>query len=335
MPRIRRNLSKSNSPPQQSQEALEAKKVENSDTSDKQIEEIETKDATLLKILPQLTDREIDDWLEPHYVATSKNPFRRQQLLLFLSGSYGKPGRQLLLMKEAIELGYHAINLCYPNSWTVAELCQGCEDKNCHEKVRLEIIKGHKYSDKINISRPNSLENRLVKLLQYLDQQHPEESWQQYYHHNSPCWESIAVAGHSQGGGHAAMIAKENLVSRVIMFGSPADYNPILQSLAPWLEENHATPVQRYYSFAHLQDPGYAKFEEAWRCLGMSDYGSVVNVGHQPSPYNYSHCLVTQASPARPRKYHGCVVSDLQTPRLLDGTPRFREVWQYLLDASW
>ena len=331
---IRKKLWNLNPSRQQSQESSEGKKATKLAASDRSIEKIETQSATLFKILPQLTDREIDNWLDPHYVAIGKASFRRNQLLLFLSGSYGRPGRQLLIMKEAIELGYHVINLCYPNSWTVAELCQGCQDGNCHEKVRLEIIDGDKRSDKVEIGRPNSLENRLVKLLQYLQQQQPEENWQQYWDNNSPRWESIVVAGHSQGGGHAAMIAKEHIVPRVIMFGSPADYSPFLQSLAPWLAAPHATPAERYYGFVHLKDPGWARVEQAWHWLGMTAYGSVINVDRQVTPYNYSHCLVTAAKPARPRKYHGCVTNDLHTPRLLDGTPSFRQVWQYLLDTS-
>ena len=332
MPQIRKNLRNLNPFRRQIQKASGGQKAQNIAAFNRNIDEIETQSDKLTKISPQVTDREIDNWLDPHYVAISKSPFRRNKLLLFLSGSYGKPGRQMLIMKEAIELGYHAINLCYPNSWTVAELCQGCQDEKCHEKIRLEIIDGVKRSNKVEIGRPNSIENRLVKLLQYLHQQQPEENWRQYLNNNSPRWESIVVAGHSQGGGHAAMIAKEQMVSLVIMLGAPADYSPVLKSLAPWLASPHITPAERYYGFVHLKDPGLTRFKQAWHSLGMTAYGSVINVDRQVIPYNYSHCLVTAARPARPRKYHGSVANDLQTPKLLDGTPRFKQVWQYLLE---
>ena len=335
MPQICKNLRDLNPFRRQSQEPSEGKKAKKLAASDRNINKIETQSATLAQILPQLTAQEIDNWLDPHYVAISKAPFRRNQLLLFLSGSYGKPGRQLLIMKEAIELGYHVINLSYPNSWTVAKLCQDCQDENCHQKVRLEIVDGVKRSNKVEIGRPNSIENRLVKLLQYLHQQQPEENWPQYLDGNSPRWQSIVVAGHSQGGGHAAIIAKEHIVARVIMFSSPADYSPVYQNLAPWLAASHATPADRYYGFIHLKDLGFARVEQAWDCLGMTVYGSVVNVDRQVIPYNYSHCLVTAARPAHPRKYHGSVANDVQTPKLLDGAPRFKQVWQYLLDGSW
>jgi hypothetical protein len=285
---------------------------------------------SVYQVPPELTDRTIDNWLDPHYIALSRSPFRQNKLLLFLSGSYGKPGRQLLFLQEAVGLGYHAINLSYPNTWTVAEICEDCQDINCHEKVRLEIIDGEKRSDQIEISPSNSIINRLVKLLLYLHQQQPEENWLQYLEGNAPKWESLIVAGHSQGGGHAAVIAKEYQVARVIMLGAPADYSPVFRGLAPWLSADHATPADRYYGFIHLKDPGFARVQRAWNQLGMTAYGSPINVDRQALPYNHSHCLVTAATPARPEKYHGSVVNDIQTPKLLDNKPLFKQVWRYL-----
>src|SRR2546427_7367644 len=50
---------------------------------------------------------------------------------------------------------------------------------------------------------------------QYLAQQYPDEEWGRFLAHDKPKWSQIAVTGHSQGGGHAAMIAKIRLVARV------------------------------------------------------------------------------------------------------------------------
>jgi hypothetical protein len=295
------------------------------------VADIETKSALAYKILPKLTDRAIDEWLEPHYVAIGKSPLRRGQLFLFLSGSYGQPGRQLLIMQEAVELGYHAINLCYPNSWTVSELCHDSKDLDCHAKVRLQIIDGTPRTRKINISRANSLENRLVKLLLYLNEKQPEEGWSNYLDGELPLWESIVVAGHSQGGGQAAIIAKDRLVARVIMFGAPADRNSIFDRLAPWLSEPHVTPADRYYGLVHYKDPAFGKILQAWNLLGMTAYGKPLKIDARTSPYNNSHCLVTTLTPARPGKFHGCVVHDVHTPKLADNAPVLKEVWQYLL----
>ena len=41
----------------------------------------------------------------------------------------------------------------------------------------MEIIDGTDRTPKVTISRANSIENRVVKLLQYLDRAHPSEGW--------------------------------------------------------------------------------------------------------------------------------------------------------------
>lgn len=282
------------------------------------------------QILPQTTDSHISDWLAPHQVALPSPQDCRNQLFLFLSGSFGNPNNQKLLLKEALNLGYHTINLSYPNSWTVGGLCRHSSDVNCHEKVRLSILDGVSRTDQIKVSQSDSIHNRLVKLLQYLQQQHPHENWDNYLNGDQPCWSKIVVTGHSQGGGHAAIIAQQHLVARCIMLGSPADFSTLLQAPAPWLSATQATPVERYYGFAHTKDQGIERILLAWQLLGLSSLGQPVNVDKVFSPYGQSHQLLTNARPNRPGKFHGSVAVDLQTPRQFDGSPLFKPVWQYL-----
>ena len=285
-------------------------------------------------IPPEVTDHAIDDWLESHYVAVDKSVASNGHLFLFFSGTYGHPGRQRLITQQAATLGYHAINLRYPNSATVAQLCRNSEDPDCHEKVRLEILYGSDLSDQVNISRANSIENRLVKLLLHLHQKQPKEGWLEYLDGNVPKWSTITVAGHSQGSGHAAMIAHQHQVARVVMFGGPADYSRVLQAFAPWLGKSSATSADRYYGFIHGRDRGFRRILRAWELMGMSQSGKIVNVDVQLPPYNYAQQLVTSAIPARPGKYHGSVVTDHTTPMKRDGKPSFLDVWKYLCDIS-
>ncbi len=282
-------------------------------------------------ISPRETDESINDWLEPHYVVIDKSIPSNNKLFIFLSGSYGKPKGQSEITREAAKLGYHAINLRYPNSWTVGKLCRRSNDEGCYEKVRSEIIDGVNSSDLIDVNSTNSIENRLVKLLLYLDKQHPDQGWSQYVKNRAkPIWESVVIAGHSQGGGHAAMIAKKYLVARVIMFGAPADFSGKLRSQARWLSKNGVTPAKRYYGFVHSRDRGIKKILKSWKLLGMADYGSLVNVGKEKSPYNRSHRLITDTTPNRKKKYHESVAQDRDTPKLMDGTILFHPVWRYL-----
>lgn len=46
----------------------------------------------------------------------------------------------------------------------------------------------------------------------------PAEGWEQFLENDSPRWNTIVVAGHSQGGGRAVYFAKLHPVERVIAF---------------------------------------------------------------------------------------------------------------------
>ncbi|MFK8183945.1 MAG: hypothetical protein AB8B99_11270 [Phormidesmis sp.] len=293
----------------------------------------ETTNLKAFRVSPQLTDPRINDWLSAHHIVSPPLSQQRQQLLLFLSGSFGNPKNQTLLLWAAAQAGYHAINLSYPNSWKVGGICRRSSLSDCHQLVRLSILDGVKRSNNFNVSPENSLYNRLNQLLMYLKQQHPGENWEQYITDNQAInWANIAIAGHSQGGGHAALIAKQHAVARCIMLGAPADFSAKQKSLAPWLSEPHATPAEHYYGFTHAQDKSIQRILSAWKCLGLSKFGPPVNVDQATdSRYQASHQLITNAQPSRPGKYHGCVAVDANTPLRPDGTPAFAPVWQYLL----
>jgi hypothetical protein len=130
------------------------------------------------------------------------------------------------------------------------------------------------------------------------------------------------------------MIAKNKIVARVIMLGAPADYSKELNMPAAWLSAPHATPTERYYGFAHIEDQGFKKIQQSWKLLGMAECGRIVTVDQKQPPYDHSHRLVTGVNPARRGKYHGSVATDETTPKRADGSPLFRSVWRYLFNLS-
>ncbi len=281
-------------------------------------------------VLPKVTDSAIDNWLEPHYVTFNPAVPAKNKLFLFLVGSFGKPNNVQLISQQAANEGFNAINLRYPNAWTVNDLCDRDSDKACYDKVRLEILDGQDRSDKVTISRANSIENRLQKLLVYLNAQHPEQGWSKFLDGENIRWDLIVVAGHSQGGGHAVMIGHVHQVSRVVMMGAPNDSFRGERDLAPWISSKNATPAANYYGFSHSKDPGYKGQQAAWGVIGLNAFGPVVNVEGKTAPYNNSHQLTTNITPAQPGEFHGSVVVDRNTPKAKDGTPLLKEVWQYL-----
>ena len=204
----------------------------------------------------------------------------------------------------------------------------------CYENTRLEIIDGIDRSPLVNITPANGIDNRLTKLLRYLARQFPEEGWDRFLLQDQPKWSQIAVSGHSQGGGNAAMIAKIRLVARVVLFSSVTDS---IHTAAPSWVATHVTPVQRYYAIAHDRDGFYGPIRAAWDSLGLAVFGGPAMPEISSPPYDGTHMLVTDLVP-RPNGFvgtnaHGSPSNDLNTPLNPDGKPVLADAWRYLLTA--
>jgi hypothetical protein len=68
-----------------------------------------------------------------------------------------------------------------------------------------------------------------------LDRHHPGEGWSRYLKHDYPKWSRIIVAGWSQGGGNAALIACDQRVARVIMLEAPVDRSQLTPPVPAFL----------------------------------------------------------------------------------------------------
>lgn len=287
-----------------------------------------------VEIAPEKTNAAITQWREPHLIARNPQVPARNQLFLFFCGSYGIPARQRLITTLAARLGYHAINLSYPNSWTVGGLCRGSQDPDCHGQVRLDVLDGGGRSGLLQIRAAESIENRLRSLLAYLATQAPAQGWECFLDNMGGIdWSSLVIAGHSQGGGQAAIIGKRYRVARVIMLAAPVDHLRTLQCPAAWLSAPGATPSDRYYGFVHQADQGFEHIKRSWELLGMAAQLPARVDGSQP-PYGGARRLITEIAPVRRDKFHGCVAVDRLTPMQLDGTPVFEPVWRYLLSDN-
>ena len=264
-----------------------------------------------------------------NHVAAAPNGARVNRLFVHLVGTGGKPPSTVLVLREAATQGLHAIGLAYPNVPSVDSLCSSSSDAACHEKVRLEIIDGTDRTPLVAVDRANSIENRLATALTYLARQYPAEGWGQYLSNGVPAWGSVAISGHSQGGGHAAIMARDRVMARVCMFGSPGDRSNAFNAPAAWLTAPHATPTERYYGFTHQQD-SQANTLRNWAALGMASLGAPVNVDSVGPPYVNSHQLTTNAVPALAGEYHGSVVVDRTTPLGVDGRAVFAPVWRQM-----
>lgn len=103
-------------------------------------------------------------------------------------------------------------------------------------------------------------------------------------------------AGHSQGGGEAAVIGTLRRVRGVISLSSPPDTND-LHVAALWLStvKTGATPLDRYVAFVHVGDP-FARIRADWTAMGLDTLGRTTSVEVTGPPYAKTHELISSAA---------------------------------------
>jgi hypothetical protein len=219
----------------------------------------------------------------------------------------------------------------YPNTLAIP-VCGN--DPACEESLRMEIIDGRDRTNLIPVTPPHSIYNRLIKLLEHLDEKFPHEGWSKFLKHGEPKWSKIIISGFSFGGSEATMLAKLHRVHRVTLFAAPRDADAA--GLPPAWVALGATPANRYYGLVHKQDPLSALTLASWKApLGMLRFGEAVleDASMSAPPYWGTHMLVTERLPLTGTlaNAHGSVSVDQFTPRASDGTPALDDVWRYML----
>ena len=268
-------------------------------------------DVTVVSILPSVTDPAIKTFDSPHAIYINRKiivqnepelPRDRHELLLWLTGTGGKAqGAAVGFCGLAADLGYHVISLMYPDE-LAATACANDSDPKSFETFRLAIIQGGHATcqngrKEMTIAQPESIENRLAKLLLHLKTIRPLEHWEQFLNADGAIkWERIAVAGQSQGGGHAALIGIKHRVARVICTGAPKDYSKRLNAPAAWYLLPSATPKDRFFTFNHRQDPvgcTPAELLENLKSLGLDTFGPLVDAAVENPPYHHTREFTT------------------------------------------
>jgi hypothetical protein len=283
-------------------------------------------------VRPSATNPAITAWNEEHYVWIAPSAVAPTRLLVLLPGTDGLPADATMIGAIAARQGYYVVGLMYPDDVAVVAVCIDPRDTSCMSDVRTEIIEGTDRSPYVAIDYTNSIDGRLASLLRYLNRTYPTEGWATFLDSAAPRWDAIAVAGLSQGGGHAAFIAKLRPVARVVMFGAPVD--GFAGQPAPWINGG-ATPASRYYGLVHQHDP-FSSVLPNWLALGMGDFGPLTFVEQSAPPFGGSHMLTTDLLPATGfyRDAHASVFMDAYTQLAPDGAPVLAPAWQYLLGQA-
>jgi hypothetical protein len=286
---------------------------------------------TIKKIKPSTTDATIATFdADSNFVYLNQGIPAKNLLLIHLPGTFGEPKRATLFGSLAANLGFHSIGLMYPNVPTVGSFCTNNTDLTCFENVRREIIEGLDYSPEISIQQNEAIYNRIKKLLSYLSTNYPSENWSQYLNESGEVnWEKVIVSGHSQGGGHAALMGKLFPLKRVLCFSSPKDWNNTIDNVPPWVgSENWAMDKSNVFVFNHLLDEHEQQLV-IWDSLGLNSSGPSVNVETMNPPYSNTRQLVTNYN-VNTGDEHASTIQDNKTPKV-NLIPVFEPVWTYML----
>jgi len=158
----------------------------------------------------------------------------RGVLVLFLNGSGGSPAGTIADPQKnfhaaAVAQGDAVLALSYASKDEIGALCVG--NDACFFPTRQTLIEGvpqpgvaPKYQ---GLALDEGIVPRTVLALQYLAARDPAHGWSSFLAAGdagaAPDWSKIVVAGHSQGGGHAAAMGKLFLVQRVLQLSSTCD----------------------------------------------------------------------------------------------------------------
>ncbi|UDY34678.1 BPSS1187 family protein [Dermatobacter hominis] len=218
--------------------------------------------------------------------------------------------------------GFHVIVLRYPSSLGTTGACPdagAATYPDCFRVFRSEVVFGSDVQDPIGdtydhpiaaVNAPNSVVNRLTKLLDHLVQLAPTAGWDKFQYRTGAgvctqvdgtyggCainWTKVTAVGHSQGAGVGLYLAKFFPLARVVMLSGSFDAYDLgggSFAVAPWITEAPLVVAPAdIRTLLHTSDPALGRMRAVASALGIP--GSEVNVTTSSPPYGGSKRLVT------------------------------------------
>lgn len=262
-----------------------------------------------LEVAPAQLDPRVDADTLPHVVRWDDAAPAAAPLLVWLAGTGGRStGGPQELFATVLAEGYRLVVLSYPTTPAVAQACNAqarARDPGCAGQVRQQRVWGNAPTRWIEDGEQDAIVPRLTRLLRHLAaQDEPGGPWIAYLEDGEPRWSRLVLAGQSQGGGHAAFLAKGRAVGGVLMFSGGWD-QAAGDALADWYLRPSRTPMERWHSTHHAQEPQAARLGEIDGALGIP--------------------------PTQRHRLHEPVARNAHTEGV--GNPVYRPLWQSLLRA--
>lgn len=279
---------------------------------------------------PEALDPTADRWLEDQYATLDPRAEAAGKLVVYLVGANGKPSGSRTMLRELAAMGFHAVAPHYANDYGITRVCAPDRDpdEDCHGKVRREAFEGRDLSPHITVSRPNSAEGRVARMLAHLDRAQPRAGWGRFLDGEQPRWNEILVAGHSHGASTAGLVGKIRQVHRVVMLSGPFDNRR--GEPAPWTRLPPATSLDRFYGFSHRDEDQHPGHLRDWEAMGLAALGAPLLVDEAAPPFSGSHQLITAIAATPGKNPHGVTVAGGASPRGPDGAWRLGPVWRHL-----
>jgi hypothetical protein len=136
-------------------------------------------------VAPTDTDPNITRNTENHLVYRPLPANFKNRLMVFFPGTNSLPVNYEKWQDFVASEGYHVIGLTHVNDSSVGSLCSTVS-ADCYGQVREEVLTGNNVSAQINVTAPNSTENRILKLIQHLVTLDPNGNWAQFLDGNLP-----------------------------------------------------------------------------------------------------------------------------------------------------
>lgn len=250
---------------------------------------------------------------------------RKDRLFIYIPGTWATPILYNDVCKEAAYTGYYSFAVAYSNLTPVEWKIGSNPNDSTAENIFEEFLTGNNASNKVNVSRTNSFENRIIKMIIYLQEHFPAENWKRFLNRDTTLrWEKISVAGHSQGSDHAMYMSKKRSLFRAAFHAGPGSFRLPNGNMPGFITRPGLTPPEKLYGFNHTADftRVWSDVKLVWAALGIPGLPEDIDDGKPSSAHQLTSSLDISDT-------HSGIIQDELTPRDENGAPLYAPVWRY------